>query len=323
MKKLLALFVLLTWGHLALCQSDNCATATVLAECTLTNATNTGATTGADDNYTASAICATSIDNSVWYSFTPAQTGPYTILLSNFACTGSTQLELGIFSGTCGSLSSINCEQNNAGINTAFNAVAGQTYFIVIDGVAGSGCGFDITVCPGCNAGTGFTMDVSTGIYPLTVNFSSTGPAGNVYTWDFGDGGATFDGSTASFTYDEPGTFIITLTAFNGVCYNSFSDTLSVTGSSSLLIPNVFTPNDDEQNDLFRIRCSGIKSLDVEIYNRWGELVGAWQGINGFWDGHSVIAGISASEGAYFYRVKAEGYDGVMYDEKGVLQLFR
>lgn len=311
------------WLLQASAQSDNCATATALTECTLTPSANTGATTGADDTYLPADICATSTDNSTWYNFVPTQTGPYTLALTNTVCTGSTQLEVGIFNGTCGALVPVNCEQGTGGLITSFNAVAGQNYLVVIDGVSGSDCTFDLTVCPGCDAQASFVSSVSTGPYPLTVNFTNTSPGGDFYTWNFGAGGATFDGTHASFTYDEPGTFIVTLLAFNGVCSTTITDTILVTGSSSLLIPNVFTPNEDEQNDLFRITCYGIKSIQVEIYNRWGELVGAWDGPNGYWDGFSVMAGVSVAEGAYFYRVKAEGYDGVAYDEKGFLQLYR
>jgi gliding motility-associated-like protein len=304
-------------------QSDNCIGASLLTECTLTPSANTGASTGADDSYLPADICAASVDNSVWYNFIPSQTGAYTVVVNNVACTASAQLELGIFSGNCATLAPLNCTQGPGGLSASFNAVAGQNYMLVIDGTTGSDCTFDVKVCPGCNAIASFISSVSTGTYPLTVNFTNTGPGGDVYTWDFGAGGATFAGTHASFTYDEPGTFIVTLSAFNGVCYTSLTDTILVTGSSSLTIPNVFTPNDDEVNDLFRIGCTGIKSLDVHIYNRWGELVGAWEGVNGYWDGFSVVEGLPVTDGCYYYRVKAEGTDGTIYDEKGLFQLTR
>lgn len=316
--------LLLCCGPLgASAQSDNCATATLLTECTLTPSGNAGATTGSDDSFLPAQICATSADQTVWYSFTASQTGPYTLTVSNVACSGITQIETGIFSGTCGALTALNCGQGSSGLVTSFNAVAGQTYFLVFDGAAASDCGFDVLVCAGCDISASFVPDVITGAYPLAVNFTNTSVGGDVYTWDFGAGGATFDGTHASFTYDEPGTYLVTLSAFNGVCSTSFTDTISVTGSSSLQIPNIFTPNEDNYNDLFKITCTGIESLEVMVFNRWGELVGAWNGVKGSWDGYSVIEGLPVAEGTYFYRVLATGYDGVTYDEKGFLQLFR
>jgi len=72
----------------------------------------------------------------------------------------------------------------------------------------------------------------STGLAPLTVNFSSAGsndPENQqlTYTWDFGDGGM----STAvnpSHLYATPGTYTVTLTA-NGGAANACSQVLSQT----------------------------------------------------------------------------------------------
>jgi len=315
--------MLLGFGMSSYAQSDNCITATSLTECVSFSSTNVGASTGLDDNYAPGEICATSIDKSVWFSFTATTTGPYTFLISSVACTGATNLETGIFTGICGSLTSVNCDAGTSGAATVFNATAGQTYFIVIDGVSGSECSFEALVCSGCNISAFFTPSVTTGGYPLTVSFNNGSIGAQFYTWDFGVFGSGFDGENAIYTYTEPGTFIVTLTAYNGVCTDTLSDTIVVTGASAIEIPNVFTPNDDENNDLFKVRCFGIKTLEVEIFNRWGELVGTWSGVNGWWDGYSAMAGLKVAEGSYFYRVKAEGIDGTLFDEKGYLQLFR
>lgn len=41
----------------------------------------------------------------------------------------------------------------------------------------------------------------------------------------------------------------------------------------SVFIPNLFTPNNDGNNDVFKVYGSNIVSLDLRIYNRWGEIV--------------------------------------------------
>jgi gliding motility-associated-like protein len=287
------------------------------------NASNNLATTGADDIYSPIDICATSIDNSVWFTFTASVSGPYTFIISNVVAVGSSTLETGIFSGSCAALTSLNCETGSAGLTTVFNATAGTTYYIVVDGMPGSSCTFDALICAGCNITAAFVPSVTTGTYPLTVTFANTSVGAQFSTWDFGVTGSGFDGTNSIYTYTEPGTFVVTLTTYNGVCTDTISDTIVVTGASAIVIPNVFTPNDDDENDLFKITCYGIKSLDVQIFNRWGEMVGNWSGVNGWWDGYSVLAGLKVSEGSYFYRVKAEGIDGTVFDEKGYLQLFR
>ena len=321
--KRLLLCISIFAGFESLAQSDNCATATVLTECTVFSGNNNSATTGADDTYLPGDICAITVDNSVWFTFTATTTGPYTFTVSNLVCAASTNLETGVFSGSCGLLTPVNCDAGTTGLTSVFNATAGTSYFIVVDGNAGSTCSFDALVCPGCNITASFIPSTTTGAYPLTVNFVNTSSGAQFSTWDFGEFASGFDGTNATYTYDEPGTFYVTLTTYNGVCTDTVTDTIVVTGPSAIIIPNVFTPNDDGLNDLYKVECFGITSLDVQIFNRWGELVGWWSGVNGWWDGYSVMAGIKVGEGSYYYLVKAEGIDGTVFDEKGFLQLFR
>src|SRR6185295_12944997 len=53
----------------------------------------------------------------------------------------------------------------------------------------------------------------------------------------------------------------------------------------TIYVPNVFTPNGDHKNELFRVYSSGLFDMNVKIFNRWGELLHEWQGLDGSWDG--------------------------------------
>lgn len=70
-------------------------------------------------------------------------------------------------------------------------------------------------------------------------------------------------------------------------------------------VPNVFTPNGDGQNDWFKVRTENIADIQVYIYNRWGNLVYHFWGINGSWDGRTWPAGEVCEEGVYYCFVKA------------------
>jgi gliding motility-associated-like protein len=72
----------------------------------------------------------------------------------------------------------------------------------------------------------------------------------------------------------------------------------------TLNIPNVFTPNGDGINDGFEITTSGIQSMNIEIYNRWGNKVWESNTLNNHWDGRTAN-GTEASEGTYFYLINA------------------
>ncbi len=69
----------------------------------------------------------------------------------------------------------------------------------------------------------------------------------------------------------------------------------------SLFTPNVFTINGDGINDKFTIYNSNYKSLEVIIYNRWGQKVGYWNGVNEGWDGNQFNSGAACPDGVYFY----------------------
>ena len=87
-------------------------------------------------------------------------------------------------------------------------------------------------------------------------------------------------------------------------------------------ISNVFTPNSDGVNDYFFFGEFGMNTVSVEIYNRWGQMVYAWDGADKSWNGID-ISGKSVPEGVYFYSLVAEGADGHYYDEKGSVTLLR
>ncbi|MBL4744737.1 MAG: gliding motility-associated C-terminal domain-containing protein, partial [Flavobacteriaceae bacterium] len=114
----------------------------------------------------------------------------------------------------------------------------------------------------------------------------------NVYTyieWDFDDNTPfkTFyypddlasdeDGEsikTVSHKYTTDGIYNVTLTLYNTAgCSTSITKTIIVGEGASILLPTVFTPNNDNINDLFRPLFRGISEISMYIYDNWGNLV--------------------------------------------------
>ena len=174
-----------------------------------------------------------------------------------------------------------------------------------------------------------FTATPVLGTSPLLVAFadSSTG-AGISYSWDFGDGN-TYYAQDTSNTYYNAGSFISSLTVLdtNG-CTDTYSVIITIEAptvpidSSYIVVPNVFTPNGDYENDFFKLNTNNIVDLEGTIFNRWGQVVFIINTVEGGWDGRTV-AGVMCPEGAYYYLIHAIGGDGVVYDFQGAFELIR
>ena len=115
------------------------------------------------------------------------------------------------------------------------------------------------------------------------VDFSNTSTGATNYFWEITSlpfdsaQGALSQDSTLNTQYEflNSGSFQTCLVAYNNLptCADTICKTIIVDTEISFVIPNVFTPNFDNDNDNFVIQLTGdslIKELKVAIFNRWG-----------------------------------------------------
>ena len=128
---------------------------------------------------------------------------------------------------------------------------------------------------------------------------------------------------TWSPAIDNTTTTVYTFTADADQCAADTIMTIEVNDCSSrLLIPNVFTPNGDGANDFFTVDSENLIGLEMDIYNRWGQMLYSWDNIKGAWDGRTS-AGNEVPEGTYFYVAKIIDANGEGYVQKGTFSLVR
>lgn len=126
------------------------------------------------------------------------------------------------------------------------------------------------------------------------------------------------DGSAAqTLTIFSPGIYWVEV--INGGCIAY--DTIEFKPCSELWTPNVFTPNGDGRNDFFYSSGKEIESLEMYIYNRWGEELVHIDGPDGKWDG--TYKSEPAPTGTYFYLIKAIGKDHKKIGKHGNVTLIR
>ena len=182
-----------------------------------------------------------------------------------------------------------------------------------------------------------FTADQVSGYAPLTVNFTNnsassssvTGTSSITSVWSFGNGAtktttAITTSAGTSALYTQPGTYTVTMYATKGTCIDTFVKVIRVDIPSKLEIPNVFTPNGDNVNDIFFVKAANLTSITALIYDRWGTKIYELTTEKGniAWDGKTQT-GREAPDGTYFYIITATGKDGMSYDTKGTVSLFR
>jgi gliding motility-associated-like protein len=89
-----------------------------------------------------------------------------------------------------------------------------------------------------------------------------------------------------------------------------------------LIMPNVFTPNSDGTNDVFKAgSMRNINSLNILIFNRWGENIFQSSNLNFAWDGQ--IENHKCPEGVYFWVIQYVDNNGNKHDLNGTVTLLR
>ncbi len=176
---------------------------------------------------------------------------------------------------------------------------AGNYRLIVMDQ---NGCYADTTVVL-------FEPDSIKIVFTVNPPFCDDSPDGEIsieVTGGIEPGGYTYrwgDNSTGGgITNIGRGLYTVTVTDANN-CSVSDSVKVEPLNESCLIIPNAFSPNNDNINDVWNIGMKHLyPQMVVKIFNRWGELI--WQSEKGYpepWDGESK--GIQMPIDSYHYVI--------------------
>jgi gliding motility-associated-like protein len=110
----------------------------------------------------------------------------------------------------------------------------------------------------------------------------------------------------------------------SGGCSASTNVTVTVDENFRVMVPNVFSPNGDGNNDYFSFYAFGTEKIEVHIFNRWGSLVyynpNQLPRANG-WDGN--FKGKEAQSGTYVYVLDILFANGEQRQQTGSITLLR
>jgi gliding motility-associated-like protein len=138
-------------------------------------------------------------------------------------------------------------------------------------------------------------------------------PQNTGYLWSTGS-------TTSSISVSQSGNYIVTASNSCGI----YIDTATIEFSScDLELPNVFTPNNDGENDYFQLLYFGeLKTFNCTILNRWGQVIRVYDNPAFMWDGKTEDLD-DVLEGVYFYIVNAEANGGNVIIKHGHVTLLR
>lgn len=193
-----------------------------------------------------------------------------------------------------------------------------------------------------------FTIDAPFGCAPHNVVFTNTSSNATSYDWDFDNSNAYTVTTTTPITeqfLDSANVVMVASTNFgctdttstiigvepcgctdsDATNYNpiaTIDDGSCVYPMPEVVAPNVFTPNDDDVNDLFVLDSKYAVSIRLIVTNRWGNLMYESEGVNPAWDGLNQ-SGQKADAGVYFYTYEAVGIAGDVISGHGFVHLER
>lgn len=109
---------------------------------------------------------------------------------------------------------------------------------------------------------------------------------------------------------------------------SELSNNVCVDNCPKYELPNVFTPNGDRKNDVFKPKPGWqfVDRVNFKVFNRWGDLVFKTSDPMLRWAGTDYQSGKELSSGTYYYEIeifenRLEGTES--RTQKGVIQLIR
>jgi gliding motility-associated-like protein len=160
-------------------------------------------------------------------------------------------------------------------------------------------------------------------IFDPTVHFMDASIGSVSWFWSTGDG---FTSNQQNFfhTYSGSlsGNYTVSLVVSNSNgCTDSTKVEVVVFPELKIYIPNAFSPDYPNLNNVFKAYGEGIAWFEMLIYNRWGELLFTSHNIEFGWDGKFLNE--EAPPGVYVYSITYKDISGKKFNRTGSVTLVR
>lgn len=204
--------------------------------------------------------------------------------------------------------------------NGAFAVVQTQTNtnFTVI-GTDSNGCqdtaNVQINVYPPPHINAGLDVYALVG---ETIQFNATTSGPGSILWTPQD---EFSCATCASTTVSPNQNAVYNVYFTDVNGCQAQSQVSVYFDPFIYIPNTFTPDGDEYNNEFRPILGNIRSFEMLIFDRWGEIVYEMTSLEDYWDG--TYNKLPCQDGTYVWKLKYTDFANNKKEITGHINLLR
>lgn len=141
-----------------------------------------------------------------------------------------------------------------------------------------------------------------------TVSFQNTSSNASSYLWNFSDLPSSMETNPEISFPEVAGSYIVELIATSeNNCRDTIAKVIDIKESLIFYIPNTFTPDHNQYNDVFKpVFTFGFEpdTYVMYIFNRWGEMLFETHDLDVGWDGtYGVGSGRMVSEGTYIWKI--------------------
>jgi gliding motility-associated-like protein len=299
---------------------------TVLPYPTLVVAGNTLICSGNTASLTASGATSYSWSNgntSPTVGLNPSATSTYSLLGANGTCSNSAIVTVSV--NPSPAITSLDVKKASCGLNDGTATIFADpptSSVLWSNGQTGNAVGnlppgnYTVNVStPYCSTQTTLTIDALI----ITISSSLIIPSGceddgefiikelqggrSPYLVNFNHTGYN---SESAFTKLKAGMYPLQIIDVNN-CKNDFSILIPANEDGNAYIPNAFTPNNDDVNDVWSVVCTCVRSYRCSIFNRWGTKMIELTNINEGWNG--TYKGEIVPDGVYVYKLELETYN--------------
>jgi gliding motility-associated-like protein len=268
---------------------------------------------------------------------TPAATITYTVMVSNGSCTPATDMvtvtvvpnPTAVITGD-----TLVC----AGTLAVLTASGGTSYFwsnsantASINVYPTAPTIYTVTVTSlGCTDAASISVDVFNSISvdagdDTTITLGSTcqlNVTGGVnWSWSPAYGLSCTDCQNPLASPTETTTYTVTAEDSNGCQGVDYVTIIVAIECGAVYIPNAFSPNGDNYNDMLYVRGNCIESMAFIIYDRWGDKVFSSSATSDGWDG--TLRNKPLDSGVFYYNLKATLMDGSEIKRKGSITIIK